>query len=253
MAILGSKPDIASKNSAQSVTDLAIGPCVGSIIKALSVPGPQATPGLGRRPTTPQYAAGVRKLPPWSEPWLNQISPAAKEAAAPPEDPPALRVVSQGLKVGPKTSLNVFPPAPNSGVFVLPSTTPPHPSSRSTIGSLSVGIKLEYPLVPKVQITSLTFCKSFMVMGKPANQPGLSEFLKLRLAAPLRARSSHIVGVAFINGPVCEIRRVATSKSSDDETSPRFNISTTLWASMAHNSGPRNFGRSIIFFAFLLF
>ena len=59
---------MASKKSAQSITERAIGPWVPSIMKALSFPGPPAIPGLGRKPTTPQYAAGVRRLPPWSLP-----------------------------------------------------------------------------------------------------------------------------------------------------------------------------------------
>jgi hypothetical protein len=38
---------------------------------------------------------------------------------APPEEPAAEREVSQGLRVGPNTSLKVLAPAPNSGVFDL--------------------------------------------------------------------------------------------------------------------------------------
>ena len=38
------------------------------------------------------------------------------------------------LRVLPKTSLNVLPPAPNSGVFDLPMTMPPLRSMRSTSG-----------------------------------------------------------------------------------------------------------------------
>jgi hypothetical protein len=73
--------------------------------------------GWGRRPTTPQKLAGVRSDPAMSEPWASQAQPVASAAAAPPEDPPAERVGFHGLAVVPKTSLKVWPPAPNSGVF----------------------------------------------------------------------------------------------------------------------------------------
>ena len=43
-------------------------------------------------------------------------------AAAPPDEPPALRDGSYGLRVAPKTALNVCEPAPNSGVLVLPTS-----------------------------------------------------------------------------------------------------------------------------------
>lgn len=46
--------------------------------------------------------------------------PTATAAAEPPEDPPAVLVVSQGLTVVPHSLLKVWEPAPNSGVLVLP-------------------------------------------------------------------------------------------------------------------------------------
>ena len=74
---------------------------------------------LGRKPTIPQKLAGLRKEPPMSEPCANHAVPVASATAAPPEEPAAERDVSQGLRVGPNTSLNVLAPAPNSGVFDL--------------------------------------------------------------------------------------------------------------------------------------
>ena len=52
-----------------------------------------------------------------SVPVASQASPAATAAAEPPEDPPVVHRVSQGLQVTPNTSLTVLPPAPNSGVL----------------------------------------------------------------------------------------------------------------------------------------
>ena len=77
-------------------------------------------PGVGRRPTRLQNAAGLRTLAPRSEPSANGSIPAATAAAAPPLEPPGVFVRSYGLRVAPKTALNVCEPAPNSGVFVLP-------------------------------------------------------------------------------------------------------------------------------------
>ena len=98
-------------------------------------------PGEGRRLVTPQKLAGVRNEPARSDPWASQAMPVAREAAAPPEDPPAVRRRSWGLRVAPKTSLKVLPPAPNSGVFDLAYTTAPLASSVSTMTSDRSGTK----------------------------------------------------------------------------------------------------------------
>ena len=67
----------------------------------------------------PQKLAGLRSEPPMSEPCASQAMPVASATAAPPEEPAALFDVSQGLSVGPNTSLKVLAPAPNSGVLDL--------------------------------------------------------------------------------------------------------------------------------------
>ena len=72
---------------------------------------------LGRSPTTPLKLAGLRREPPISEPCASHAIPVASATAAPPDEPAAERDVFHGLRVAPKTSLNVFAPAPNSGVF----------------------------------------------------------------------------------------------------------------------------------------
>ena len=89
-------------------------------------------PGVGRRPTTLLKAAGVRKLPPRSEPSASQTWPVASATAAPPEEPAAESRVSQGLRVMPNTGLKVLAPTPNSGVFDFATTRAPFASSRST-------------------------------------------------------------------------------------------------------------------------
>ena len=92
-----------------------------------------------RKPTTPQNAAGMRSEPPVSEPWASGPMPVASATAAPPLEPPQVRAGFQGFRVGPNTALNVLPPAPNSGVLVLPTTIAPACFRRSTVIASSSG------------------------------------------------------------------------------------------------------------------
>src|SRR6185436_7507793 len=110
-------PHIASSSSAQSSTLRAIGPCWPRFISMAPLTERATRPMLGRSPTTPLKLAGLRRLPPISEPCATQAMPVASATAAPPEEPAAERDVFQGLRVLPKTSLKVFAPAPNSGTF----------------------------------------------------------------------------------------------------------------------------------------
>ncbi|OGL14501.1 MAG: hypothetical protein A3F92_08255 [Candidatus Rokubacteria bacterium RIFCSPLOWO2_12_FULL_71_22] len=57
---------------------------------------------------------------------------AATAAAEPPEEPPGTRVRSHGLRVGPNAECSVEEPIANSSMFVLPSSTAPAASRRST-------------------------------------------------------------------------------------------------------------------------
>jgi hypothetical protein len=84
--------------------------------------------------------AGLRMLPPWSEPSASGSIPAASAAPAPPLLPPAERSGAHGLRVAPKTSLNVCDPAPNSGVLVLPTMIAPARRSRATSRLSAVGM-----------------------------------------------------------------------------------------------------------------
>ena len=51
--------------------------------------------------------------------------PLATAAAEPPLEPPVVRVVSHGLRVGPYASGSVVGTMPSSGVFVRPMQTKP--------------------------------------------------------------------------------------------------------------------------------
>ena len=61
---------------------------------------PLIRPRVGLRPNNPQHEAGILMEPPPSEPCANGTSPAATAAAAPPDEPPAMRVRSQGVTAG---------------------------------------------------------------------------------------------------------------------------------------------------------
>jgi hypothetical protein len=91
--------------------------------------GPTLTrPRLGLNPKIPHELAGMRIEPPPSLPWATGTRPADTAAAAPPLEPPALRVRSHGVRAGPTTSLSVYDDSPNSGVLVLPRLM--NPASR---------------------------------------------------------------------------------------------------------------------------
>ena len=65
--------------------------------------------------------------------------PAASAAAAPPLDPPGVRVVSHGLRHAPFSSDSVTATVPNSGVFVLPMIVKPAERSLRTTEASATG------------------------------------------------------------------------------------------------------------------
>ena len=89
-------------------------------------------------PERPQTAEGMRMDPPPSEPVASGTMPAARAAAAPPEEPPAPWAGLNGLAVGPNRALVVLPVQANSGRLVLPTTTQPAPRRRATKGLSTV-------------------------------------------------------------------------------------------------------------------
>jgi hypothetical protein len=57
---------------------------------------------------------------------------AATDAAEPPDDPPGTRSVSHGLRAAPNAEFSFDEPIANSSQLVLPTTTAPASSKRST-------------------------------------------------------------------------------------------------------------------------
>ena len=75
---------MAEKSSATSATVRAIGPSTGMSNQADALGQFGTRPAEGRRPTTLQKLAGLRRLPPRSDPSAIGSRPAASAAAAPP-------------------------------------------------------------------------------------------------------------------------------------------------------------------------
>ena len=88
-------------------------------------------------PKMPVNAHGMRIEPPPSVPTASGPMPAATAAAAPPEEPPGVFALFQGLRVMPVSGLSVTPFQPNSGVVVLPRSTAPCSRSRAVAGASS--------------------------------------------------------------------------------------------------------------------
>ncbi len=104
----------------------------------------------------------MRMEPPPSEPCAIGQSPAASAAAAPPLEPPALRVRSQGVRQGPFRDESVKAVVPNSGVFVFPRITKPAAfrrvmCARSNSGMFEANACEEYVVrIPAVVSRSLS-------------------------------------------------------------------------------------------------
>ena len=78
----------------------------------------------------PVTEAGCRIEPPVSVPMASGASKAASAAALPPPEPPGIRVVSHGFRVGPYAEFSVEEPIANSSRLVLPRITRSASSSR---------------------------------------------------------------------------------------------------------------------------
>src|SRR5215468_11342790 len=89
-------------------------------------------PRDGLSPKRPHCAAGIRIEPPPSVACATGRMPAATEAAAPPEEPPAEYSRFQGLWHDPYSRGSVFGFRPNSGLELRPINTRPALLQRVT-------------------------------------------------------------------------------------------------------------------------
>ncbi len=154
-------------------------------------------PGEPRKPTTLQKLAGLRSEPPRSVPSASGTMPAARATAAPPLDPPQVRVVSQGFSVAPNTVLKVWEPAPNSGVLVFPTVMAPAAFMRETTSASSSGTKSRKSGEPKVVRTPLVNSRSLCATGRPASRPVGSPRASFESRARASARAASSVRVTM--------------------------------------------------------
>src|SRR6516164_1760954 len=122
--------------SAASSALRASGPCTWPGSQASAIGWLGIRPGVGRMPTMPQKAAGMRIEQPKSVPCASGTMPVATATADPPEEPAGLSDGFQGLRVAPNTSFTVLAPVANSGVLVLAVTTAPAALRRHDLGVL---------------------------------------------------------------------------------------------------------------------
>jgi hypothetical protein len=132
---------------------------------------------VGFSPTSPQHDAGIRIEPPPSLPCASGSIPDATAAAAPPDDPPGVRSVSQGLRTGPKRRGSDTGRIPNSGMLVLPTITNPASRSRRTRKASWPGTKSPKMSDPIVYGIPATGAVSFTAIGTPANGRGSSALM----------------------------------------------------------------------------
>jgi hypothetical protein len=87
---------------------------------------------VGLSPTRPQQAAGARIEPNPSLAWAIGRMRAPTAAAAPPLEPPEIRVGSHGFRVAPYSCGSQVRERPSSHVLVRPNTTSPACFRRRT-------------------------------------------------------------------------------------------------------------------------
>ena len=194
-------------------------------------------PGDGRKPTTLQNAAGLRREPPVSEPLATGTSPHANATAAPPDEPPQVFVRSYGLRVAPKTGLNVWEPAPNSGVLVLPMVIAPARSIRSTTMSFSVGTLSLYRGEPNVVRIPRVSIRSLCATGSPCSGPSIAPraCISSALAAAAAASSGTRVTIALTFGLTRSIcARCAASASRAESFFARISRAISTCAHETH-------------------
>jgi hypothetical protein len=126
---------------------------------------------VGFTPTTPHRAAGWRIEPPVSLPSATAENPAATAAALPPLDPPGTRLVSCGLRVGPKPLFSVLDPIANSSRLVLPITTAPASASLVTTVASYGGRQPSRIFDEQVVGTPRVHMLSFSAIGHARERP----------------------------------------------------------------------------------
>ncbi len=241
-----SRPASAPSSRAASSTLRAIGPNTDSDAHGSDCASAAGMrPGEGRSPTTPQNDDGLRMLDARSDPSANGSIPLATATAAPPLLPPGVKVASCGFNVAPNTRLNVFEPAANSGVFVLPMMTAParrRRSARMPSASGTWSAKIVDPYVVRIPAVS---SMSLTAIGRPWSGPSASPRATASSAARAwaRAPSSSSVTIAFRRGLTSAIRARCVSSTSVADSEPSAIPAASRRALLTRSPRPRRSAR----------
>ena len=239
-----SGPLITDSSSATSSTLRAIGPPTPRLCHGSGSGWLGTRPMVGRRPTTLQNAAGLRREPPMSLPSAIGHMPVASATAAPPLLPPAERVRSYGLRVVPKTGLNVWEPAANSGTLVLPSAIVPAARSRAMIRSSESGTlpaRIGEPMVVRMPAVAwVSLCR----IGMPCSTGSSAPDVRRRSAASARASacSATSVTTALTGGLTAAIRSRKACVTSRAPRAPVRSMQARSPADRKHRSSPTTGG-----------
>ena len=173
--------------------------------------------------------------PPPSVPRASGPCPVATAAAAPPDEPPAVRERSHGFRVTPKRGLSVNGLWPNSGVVVLPMRMAPASRSRRTGTASSAGTwsaKISEPIVVRMPLVN---SRSLTENGTPWSGPTASPAISVASARRAASRASSAVTVmkAFTIGWSASIRRSTASTTATGEMAfvriCRARVSASVW------------------------
>jgi hypothetical protein len=152
-----------------------------------NTPARETRPHVGRTPTTPHHAAGLRTEPPVSSPSVNAHSAAAVAIPEPDDEPPGSCSTFHGLHGWPKGNSRV-PPRANSVRLSLPKSTAPAARRRATtVASAAAGAAFgtREPIVVGRPLTSNW---SFTAKGTPCSGP--HGWPAIRAASACRAAAS---------------------------------------------------------------
>src|SRR4029079_557107 len=97
--------------------------------------------------------------------------PTASAAEAPPEEPPDVRALHQGLNEGPCTSLSVCQRSEKAGVLVRPTITAPALRQFATGGESSCATSSLNATTPLIVGWPTWSMFSLMVTGTPCSAP----------------------------------------------------------------------------------
>lgn len=137
----------------------------------------------------------------------------ATAAALPPDEPPAVRVVSQGLREVPWTP-SVVPKMHNSGTFVSPTTTAPAARNRATVTwSWSAGVS-GVAAEPTRLDSPVTGRLSFTATGTPARGSSARSARAATSSASARAASARTTRNAPIRPSSRSIRARCSATTS---------------------------------------